>query len=863
MSLAGFFRRILRKIRKPSPRQLLKMIRIGAILFAPCIVFLVGLFFVYANDLPDPSKINSRDVVESTKIFDRNNELLYEIHGEVKRTLIGFDEMPEHVKQATVAVEDADFYEHRGINFRGLLRALFRDITQGKTEGGSSITQQLVKNALLSGEKTLVRKFKELVLTIQIEQHLSKDDILKLYLNEIPYGQNAYGIEAASQTYFNKSARNLTLAESAYLAALPQRPSYFNPFGSHLDDLEIRKNYALQRMSDLGYITAAERDAAQKEEVKFNPSRTGIKAPHFVIYIQELLEEHYGKAALEEGGFKVTTTLDYELQKMAEESVSEGAPKFERYGATNAGLVAVDPSSGDILAMVGSKDFFDEENQGQVNIALRERQPGSSFKPYAYATAFAQGLNPATMLMDVRTVFGTVNGQPYAPQNYTGDEFGPLSMRRTLAGSLNIPAVKTVYLAGVKEVINTARDMGITTELSASTFGLSLVLGGCEIKLLDHTAAFGVLANGGIKHETKAILKIEDAKDDVVFEVKDEKEGKRVLNEEVAYLISDVLSDDSARAYIFGAGGQLTLSGRPVAAKTGTTQNWRDGWAMGYTPQLAAGVWVGNMSGKVMNPGADGSVVAAPIWNSFMRKAHADKPILQFKRPEGIIEVEVDALSGKLPTEATYLSGSGTKIEKFASFAPPAEYDNIHQLIKINSNNGLLATTDTPPEFVESKLYTVFRSERPEDSDWETPVKNWVINHGYSYPPTQKDGNGELLSPESDEPEADNDAEKISFNPSESLFISRPESGDAVSGTMRITIEATGPIPIDDINIYLRDSQGVSTKIEGEGTVQQSSNITTLNISWRPTPSTSDGNYTLFASTPQGLRSNFVNISLK
>src|SRR3989344_3577091 len=329
MSLAGFFRRILRKIRKPSPRQLLKMIRIGAILFAPCIVFLVGLFFVYANDLPDPSKINSRDVVESTKIFDRNNELLYEIHGEVKRTLIGFDEMPEHVKQATVAVEDADFYEHRGINFRGLLRALFRDITQGKTEGGSSITQQLLKNALLSGEKTLVRKFKELVLTIQIEQHLSKDDILKLYLNEIPYGQNAYGIEAASQTYFGKRARDLTLAESAYLAALPQAPTFYSPSGPNRDRLENRKNLVLAAMLDQGYITQTAHDTAKAEKVTFSKIKDAIIAPHFVLYVQDLLAEKYGEKTLEEGGLKIITTLDYRLQEIAEKTVAEGDAKDE------------------------------------------------------------------------------------------------------------------------------------------------------------------------------------------------------------------------------------------------------------------------------------------------------------------------------------------------------------------------------------------------------------------------------------------------------------------------------------------------------------------------------------------------------
>lgn len=734
---------MIKNFRPKLPRfkalDLLKLIRLAGIVIAAGILFTFGFFMAVAKDIPDPNRINSRVVAESSQILDRNGVMLYEIHDEIKRTLIPFEEMPETVKHATIALEDKDFYSHKGIDFKGILRALFRDVTQGRLEGGSSITQQLVKNALLSREKRITRKFKELILTIQIEKRLSKDDILKLYLNEIPYGKNAYGIEAAARSYFGKSAKDLNLAESAYLAALPQRPSYFN---NNPDVLTARKNYALDQMVREGYISQNQAETAKKQGLVFAESTVGIKSPHFVIYVQEQLEESFGRETLEEGGYRVTTTLDYELQKKAEQAVADGVPKLDRYGATNAGLVAIDPKTGEILAMVGSKDFFDEENQGQVNIALRPRQPGSSFKPYVYATAFDQGFAPATMITDVRTVFGKVNGEDYAPQNYTGLEYGPVSMRQALQGSLNISAVKTLALVGVQNAISMSRNLGITSPLSADVCGLSLVLGGCEVRLLDHTAAFGVFANNGLRHSTKSILKIEATDGEKIFE-QPEDEGTQILNEEVAFLVNDVLSDNAARTYIFGESNSLTLPDRPVAAKTGTTQYYRDAWTIGYTPQLAAGVWVGNMDGQLMKAGADGSVVAGPIWNAFMRAAHAGKPVENFARPAGITDVQVDSLSGLLPTKYS----ETTKPEKFASFATPTNFDNVHQAAKVNRQNGLLATTSTPPDLVETRIYRVLRSERPDDPDWENAVRNWAAAHGYQYPPTEKDGFGEVLTP--------------------------------------------------------------------------------------------------------------------
>ncbi len=854
---------LFRKIKSTrfTPQLILKAVRLGAFAALGFLIVLIGAFFVYANDLPDPSRINSRNVTESSKIYDRNGALLYEIHGEVKRTLIEFDQIPDRVKQATIAIEDKKFYDHKGINLRGVARALFRDLTQGKSEGGSSITQQLVKNALLSPEKKLSRKFKEIILTVRIEQSLEKNDILKLYLNEIPYGQNAYGIEAAAQTYFGKPARDLSVAESAYLAALPQRPSYLNPYGSHRDVLDRRKNHVLQSMAELKFITPEEAAKAQKEEVQFKPARTGIEAPHFVMYIQEILEDQYGAAALEEGGFKVTTTLDLEMQKMAEEAITDNTSRLTQYGATNAGLVAIDPKTGEILAMVGSRDFFDEENDGQVNIAIRDRQPGSSIKPYVYAAAFEEGMGPATLFMDVHTVFGQTNGEPYIPRNYSGKEYGPVSIRKALAGSLNITAVKALQLVGVRDAIKFMKKVGMTSELSPDDCGLSLVLGGCEIKLLDHTAGFAVFANNGIKHETEAILKIENSKNEIVYEAKED-QGEQVVNPEISYLISDVLSDNEARAYIFGSNNYLTLPGRPVAAKTGTTQNWRDAWTVGYTPQLAAGVWAGNMNGKLMKVGADGSIVAGPIWNSFMRKAHANKEVESFKRPDGIAEVAVDSVSGLLPTSATIAANSPTKIEKFASSVVPSEGDNVHRLIKINKNNGLLATTKTPPEYIETRLYTVFHSERPEDPDWENPVRRWARDAGFLYPPTEKDGDGEVLPEDNTIQYTTNDNSVIPASVG-AMYIASPKNGSIIKNKTNITLILEESINTDGIKIYLRNNEGQAAAINGETTITQSGDNTTYILSWKVPSEFATGNYTLFAASQNGEKSNFVNLKLE
>ncbi len=707
------------------------------------VLLLTVMFIYFAKDLPDPNKLVSRTVPESTKIFSRDGQLIYEVHGEIKRTQVGLDQISPYLKQATVAVEDKDFYNNNGISIKGILRSMYKDVLAlEKRQGGSTITQQFVKNAILTNEKRWSRKIKEIILSLEINAKFSKDDILKLYLNEIPYGKNAYGVEAASQTYFNKHAKDLTLAESAYIAAIPQAPTRYNPFGPNRQLLDDRKNLILRFMREQGYITVEQESQAKEEKVTFNKIKTGITAPHFVLYVQDYLAQKYGEKTLQEGGLKVYTTLDTHLQEIAEQSVKEGVEKsVKRNKNNNAALVAMNPKTGEILAMVGSKDYFaDPEPAGcnpgkncvfepSFNVATSERQPGSSIKPYIYATAFNKQFKyaPASLIMDVVTNFGKFGNKDYIPKNYNFQQHGPLSMRQALAGSLNVPAVKTLALVGVDNAVQTLRDVGFTSPLS--NCGLSLVLGGCEVKLLDHVAGYAVFANGGVRNEKTAILKVENKDGSVLEEYKPHPE--QVVDPEAAYEIVSIMTDNNARSFIFGANSPLTLPGRPVGAKTGTTQNWRDGWTVGYTPSLVAGVWTGNNDGTLMRQGADGVVVAAPIWHQFMQEALKDTPSEDFPVPSGITKIEVDSLSGKLPTSYS----PSTKTEVFADYALPTEQDNVHLPVVVDTRTNQPATNETPEEFKGTRVYTVLRSEKPDNPNWENPVIAWAQANGFEYPP--------------------------------------------------------------------------------------------------------------------------------
>jgi len=624
-------------------------------------ILAVSVFAFIAKDLPNPGSINKRVIIESTKIYDRTGtHLLYEVHGEEKRTVIPFTEMPDVVKFATISLEDQDFYNHHGIKLTSILRSVFKDLVSfEKSQGGSTITQQFVKNSLLSNEKTILRKVKEVILSLEMETKFSKDEILAMYLNEIPYGSNAYGIEAASQTFFGKSAKELTLDEAALIAALPQATAYYSPYGSHRDALIGRKDFALKAMAKLGYITDDQANQAIDTPTldKLQPQKDIIAAPHFVMYIKDYLQQKYGDKAVEQGGFKVITTLDWDKQQIAEAAVRDGAEKNKRWKASNAALVAIDPKTGQILSMVGSKDYFDTSIDGNVNVAISDRQPGSSFKPYVYLTAFTKGYLPETLLYDVDTQFETTEGESYNPQNYDGKFHGPLPMMKTLGGSLNVPAVKTLYLVGVNNAIRMAKNLGITGLNDPSRLGLSLVLGGGEVKLLDHVNAYGTLATGGIKHEKTAILRIEDQQGKTLEEFKPDA-GERVVDEKYIAMLDSILSNNDNRAWIFGENNPLKFSNRPVSAKTGTTNKFRDGWTIGYTPSLAVGVWAGNNNNTPMVEGADGVNVAAPIWRTFMDKALTNYPMEDFPKynpddeiGDGEGETNKPMLDGKLEME--------------------------------------------------------------------------------------------------------------------------------------------------------------------------------------------------------------------
>lgn len=690
------------------------------------VIIMVGMFAWISKDLPDPDKILERNIAQSTQIFDRTGEhLLYEIYGDKKRTLVTLEEIPDYLEHATIAIEDKTFYKHGGVSLWGIFRGVvLQKLRGGSVQGGSTLTQQFVKNSILTDERTITRKVKEWILSYQIEKKFSKDEILQMYLNEIPYGSTAYGVQAASQKYFGKKVQDINLAESALLAALPQAPTRYSPYGSNKDLLIGRQQYILDMMAEQEYITEAEAEEAKKTELDFTVQFTDIEAPHFVMYVKELLTEKYGERVVEEGGLKVITTLDYDKQKIAEEVIAEQAPKNEeRYNAENAALVAIDTKTGQILTMVGSRNYFDEEIDGQVNIAIRGNQPGSSFKPIAYVTAFERGYTPETMLFDLKTDFGD-----YTPSNYDGGERGPISMKKALAGSLNIPAVKTLYLAGVNNVIDTAHDLGYTTLNDPDRYGLSLVLGGGDVKLLEHVSAFSTLAREGVRYPHTAIIKVED-RDGKTLEEFTESEGEEVIDRVAVQQLNSILTDNNARAYIFGSSNFLTLPDRPVAVKTGTTNDYKDGWTMGYTPSIATGVWVGNNDNTEMSRGADGSVVAAPIWNQFMKRILVGSPVEIFKQPPAnnsekpILKGEIDTI-----TKRVVDIYSGKTIPQSCIDTYPEKYK---KEVDFKETHSILYYVDkNDPEGPNPKN----PASDPQFNQWEAPVRAWAERNGYVSP---------------------------------------------------------------------------------------------------------------------------------
>lgn len=761
---------------------------------------LLLFFWIKSLPIPDFQAFEERKIVQSTKIYDKTGKnILYDVYKNTKRTVIPYEEIPRNIKNATVAIEDSSFYQHKGISISGIVRAFLTNLSQGKIkgQGGSTITQQLIKNSLLTSEKTFARKIQELVLSLKLEKVLSKEEILTLYLNEIPYGGSNYGVEAASQAYFNKPAKNLTLAESAYLAALPQATTYYSPYGTHRNELDKRKNLVLERMLALGFIEKTELDQAKSEQVTFTDmTNEGIQAPHFVMFIKSYLEEKYGTDMVESGGLKVTTTLDLELQKEAEKIVAKYAEEnTKKFNAQNAGLIAIDPKTGQILVMVGSRNYFDENYEGKFNVTLAKRQPGSSFKPFVYATAFKKGYSPETVVFDLKTEFnsscnpdgtpkpGIIEDECYHPTNYDNIFRGPIMLRDALAQSTNIPAVKTLYLAGITDSIKTAESLGISTLTDASRYGLTLVLGGGEVTLLEMTGAYSVFANNGVRNPPTPILKIEDSKGNILEEFKIH--SSVALDEPTTSLINDILSDNNARAPAFGEASWLYFPEREVAVKTGTTNDYRDAWVIGYTPNFALGVWVGNNDNSPMEKKVAG-FIAAPMWNAFFKKVFEKPPEEEFIKPE----------------------------KKYGSDAKPVlrgiwQGGNVYQIDQITKK---LATEFTPPELIENKvliqvhsiLYWVDKNNPtgeiptnpendPQFSLWEKPIRDWVA--------TQKI----TEETEKDIVKSYDDVHKPEYAPEITIISPTPENIFKKNEKILIKIESHGHFPLSQIDCYFGD----------------------------------------------------------
>ncbi len=603
-----------------------KLAYILLILFLIGVLFSISVFIYFAKDLPRPERYTEYPIIRQTEIYDRSGEnKLYTIYGEEVREIISISDVPNHFINALLTAEDRRFYSHFGIDIKGIARSFVMNFQTGRTvAGGSTISQQFVRSAFLTTEKKVMRKMREIVLTIELERRYSKNEILEFYLNQVPFGSNIYGIESAANMYFNKTAKELSLAESAVLVSLLPAPSYFSPYGENVDILLSRKNRLLDSMIEEGFITKNKAEEAKKEEVVFYKSPDYIKAPHFVFNVKNSLEEKYGEDFIKEKGLKIYTTIDYDIQKELERIVKEKVKENYRYNAYNAAVVVIDPNNGEVLAMVGSADYFgtslpegctpglDCKFDPFTDVTKRERQPGSSFKPFVYAIAFENGYSGETVVVDEKTNFGTPLN-PYIPQNYDGRFRGEVTLREALAQSLNIPAVKVLKdFAGLKYTVEKVRDFGINLSQSYEFYGLPLVLGGGDVKLIEIALAYGVFANDGYKNNLSSVLKIID-KDGNVIEENNNPSQKRVIKQSTAEEITDILSDNSARAPVFGQNSLLYIEGYNVAVKTGSTQNFRDAWCIGYNDDFIVGVWVGNNNNSSMI-NAPGVVVATPIW---------------------------------------------------------------------------------------------------------------------------------------------------------------------------------------------------------------------------------------------------------
>lgn len=731
-----------RHSRRGKGRLFLTILGWGAL---TAVAALAVIFFFATRGLPSPEQIANPPVTESTKIYDRTGTvLLYEISGGQKRTYVGFDEIPQSLKDTTLAIEDSDFYNQGAFSVRGILRSLWYDVTNPGSvlRGGSTITQQLARNAFLTLDQTLTRKIKELIVAVEIDRQYTKDKVLELYLNAIPYGPTIYGVEGASQAYFSKPVKDLTLAQSAILAAIPKAPSFYSPWGNNVKSLIQRQRLVLQRTYDTGRITKEQLNAALAEPVVFSPpTGRGLKAPHFVTAVEDYLTQKYGEDVLRTGGLKVVTTLDWDLQQLGEKVVAEGADRNEKlYGGTNAALVAEDPRTGQILAMVGSRDYFAPDQEGQFNVVTQGlRQPGSTLKPFVYLNAFMKGYTPETVLFDVPTEFSNNPACPtvptakdfkegdtrcFHPQDYEGAGVGPVSMRNALAQSINIPAVQALYLTGLKSSVGLMQSVGLTTLDDPDKYGLALILGGGAVHLIDLARAYSVLSQDGVLREQSMILEVRDKNKNILEQYQNRE--KRVIEPNYARTVTDILSDVNARSGLFQSSLGLTIfPGYEVAMKTGTSNDYRDAWTMGYTPSLVVGVWAGNNNNTPMHRQGSSILAAVPMWSAFMKEALKAQPPQAFIRPD------------PLPASKPIFSGQYV------------ENGQAHSILYYVDRND---PTGPPP---------ANPANDPQFERWEASVQAWAAgnqdaisgNAPSSTPPSTGNDNGPLIEePEPEQP---------------------------------------------------------------------------------------------------------------
>lgn len=800
-------------VKKKSTLVLLTYI--ASIVLAAMVVLFFGVIIIFAffsRELPSPNQLLERSFELSTRFYDRNGELIYEVYGDKNRTLVKMEEITPDVMHATLATEDSEFYQHQGYSLRGMARALKNTFTGEGLQGGSTLTQQVIKITLLSQERTVIRKIKEMILSLQLENRYSKDEIIQMYLNESPYGGQNYGIYSASKAYFNKLPKDLTLAESAYLAGLPQSPTHYSQFGLTPEAGLERKNYVLYLMHERGWVDARGKryfisdddyEKSRNEVLNFQTSRVPLEAPHFIFYAKQYLADILGDEMVERGGLRITTSLDLKTQKLAQETVTTEVDNSQNMNVWNGAMVVLDPKNGQVLAMVGSKGYNIDpqpancisggtgENSCKfdpfVNVALAKRQPGSAIKPVTYATLLSQGYTAALPILDVPTSFeGSSPDKPYTPENYDGKFRGVVSLRKALGNSLNIPAVKALKIAGLNNMIDQAEKMGISTFTDRARYGLALTLGGGETKLLELTGAYSVFAAKGMYREPTPIIEVKDSEGKTIW--KPSQVDKKALDERVAFLISDILADDGARSDVFGTGSLLKIPGFTVSAKTGTTDDKRDNYALGFTPYVVVGVWVGNSNNEKMNPNiASGITGASPIWHKFMVEYLKDKKDEKFEVPKDVEKMEIDELTGGLPYE-----DMKKRFEWFIKSTEPTAKSDWYQKLEICKIDDRIANEACKnADETEVKSFIKIKETLPE---WQTAVDAWIKEEYEGdkkyYPP-------QMVS------KLEFDGDEVSNKNDVSVEIVGLDDGDTVPMEFRLNVETSSYYETKKVKIYV------------------------------------------------------------